>query len=113
MDPRNATAIPAALAIVRESPKHRLALGFSSSAALLAAPAHRLLCVTPKMMRVTRIEKDGAPATLLVEGRLTDQTQEELRMACEAVFSEHGALRLELSGLQFVDRAGVALLRSL
>ncbi|TMA45170.1 MAG: sigma-70 family RNA polymerase sigma factor [Deltaproteobacteria bacterium] len=62
------------------------------------------------MMRVTRI---AAGTTLRVEGRLTHQTVEELRMACETVITEEGALRLDVSGLQFVDPTGVALLRGL
>ena len=62
------------------------------------------------MMRVTRI---AAGDTLRVEGRLTHQTVEELRMACETVLTEDGALQLDVSGLQFVDPTGVALLRGL
>ncbi|HYV55911.1 MAG TPA: sigma-70 family RNA polymerase sigma factor [Candidatus Nitrosopolaris sp.] len=62
------------------------------------------------MMRVTRIV---AGDTLRVEGRLTHQSTEELRMACETVLSEQGALQLDVSGLQFVDPSGVALLRDL
>jgi len=65
------------------------------------------------MMRVTRIATDGEPKTLLVEGRLTHQSAEELRMACEAVVTEHGSLHLDLSGLQFVDPTGAGLLRGL
>ena len=42
------------------------------------------------MMRVTRI---AAGTTLRVEGRLTHQTVEELRMACETVITEEGALQ--------------------
>ena len=34
-------------------------------------------------------------------------------MACETVITEEGALRLDVSGLQFVDPTGVALLRGL
>ncbi len=62
------------------------------------------------MMRVTRI---AAGTTLRVEGRLTHQTVEELRMACETVLTEEGALGLDVAGLQFVDPTGVALLRDL
>ena len=34
-------------------------------------------------------------------------------MACEAVFTEQMSLQLDLSGLQFADPTGVALLHSL
>src|SRR5262245_31208676 len=65
------------------------------------------------MMRVTRIATDEGVETLRVEGRLTHETVEELRMACEAVFTEQKALRLDVSGMQFVDPKGVALIRGL
>ncbi len=51
--------------------------------------------------------------TLRVEGRLTHETVEELRMACEAVLTEQRSLQLDVSGLQFVDPTGVALLHGL
>jgi len=62
------------------------------------------------MMRVTRIVTGD---TLRVEGRLTQQSTEELRMACETILTERGALQLDVSGLQFVDPSGVSLLRDL
>jgi RNA polymerase sigma-70 factor (ECF subfamily) len=65
------------------------------------------------MMRVTRIESSPGVQTLRVEGRLTRQTSEELRMACEAVLAEQRSALLDLSGVQFVDGAGVALLQGL
>jgi len=65
------------------------------------------------MIRVTRMAAGGGVETLRVEGRLTHETAEELRMACEAVLAEHGSLRLDVSGLRFVDPKGVALLHGL
>ncbi len=65
------------------------------------------------MMRVTRIAAGNGVETLRVEGRLTHLTVEELRMACEAALTEHGLLQLNVSGLQFVDPAGVGLLQDL
>src|SRR5215470_8608784 len=65
------------------------------------------------MMRVTRIAAGEGVQALRVEGRLTHQTVEELRMACEAVLAEQGSLQLDVSGLQFVDPTGVTLLRGL
>jgi RNA polymerase sigma-70 factor (ECF subfamily) len=50
---------------------------------------------------------------LRVEGRLTEQTMEELRMACEAILHERRTVEIELTGLQFVDSTGAGLLRSL
>jgi RNA polymerase sigma-70 factor (ECF subfamily) len=62
------------------------------------------------MMRVTRIDGDAERPKLRVEGRLTQQTAEELRMECEAVLASHGSLDLDVSGLQFADAPGTALL---
>jgi len=65
------------------------------------------------MMRVTRIATGEGAEALRVEGRITHETVEELRMACEAVLAEQGSLQLDVSGLQFVDPTGVALLQGL
>ena len=65
------------------------------------------------MMRVTRIAAGEGADTLRVEGRLTHETAEELRLACEAILTERRSLQLDVSGLQFVDPTGVALLHGL
>src|SRR5262249_43553713 len=78
------------------------------------APAARpLRCVSCTMIRVTRMAADDGNGTLRVEGRLTHETVEELRMACEALLTEQGSLHLDVSGLRFVDPAGVTLLHGL
>jgi RNA polymerase sigma-70 factor (ECF subfamily) len=69
--------------------------------------------VTRIMMRVTRITGDGGIDTLRVEGRLTRQSAEELRTACQGAPGAPGAIRLDVSGLQFLDAAGIGLLREL
>jgi RNA polymerase sigma-70 factor, ECF subfamily len=51
--------------------------------------------------------------TLRVEGRLTQQTVQELRNACQPVLSGQGAVRLDVSGVQFIDAAGIGLLHEL
>jgi RNA polymerase sigma-70 factor (ECF subfamily) len=51
--------------------------------------------------------------TLCVEGRLTQQTVEELRHVCQPVLSGQGAMRLDISGVQFLDAAGIGLLHEL
>jgi len=64
------------------------------------------------MMRISRITtSDGQH--LRVEGRLTHDTAEELRMACTGALGDHESLHLDVSGLQFVDPAGLALLHGL
>ena len=65
------------------------------------------------MMRITRIEAGERGESLRVEGRLTHETVEELRMACESALTERRSLELDLSGLQFVDATGIALLHGL
>jgi RNA polymerase sigma-70 factor (ECF subfamily) len=64
------------------------------------------------MMRITRITGDVAE-TLRVEGRLTNDTADELRMACESALADRGVLQLDVSGLQYVDATGVSLLHGL
>jgi RNA polymerase sigma-70 factor (ECF subfamily) len=65
------------------------------------------------MMRVTRITEDGGVETLRVEGRLTRQTAEALRSECRPVTGAPVAMRLDLSGVQFLDAAGIGLLLEL
>ncbi len=65
------------------------------------------------MLRATRIEDDDGGQTLRVEGRLTQDTAAELQTACDAVLATHGALRLDVAGVRFVDQTGVELLRGL
>ena len=65
------------------------------------------------MMRVTRIAAGEGLDALRVEGRLTHETAEELRMTCESVLTTQGSLDLDVSGLRFVDPTGVDLLHGL
>jgi RNA polymerase sigma-70 factor (ECF subfamily) len=59
------------------------------------------------MMRITPMQDEATVARLRVEGRITYKTVEELRVECEALLADHGTLVLELSGVQFVDPAGI------
>jgi RNA polymerase sigma-70 factor (ECF subfamily) len=69
------------------------------------------------MLRVTRVTGEGGRDVLRVEGRLTQDTTEELRAACEAPDvgqkAMEGPLELDVAGLRFVDAAGARLLRRL
>ena len=65
------------------------------------------------MMRVTRMTMADGSETLRVEGRLTQQTVQELRDACRPVLGGQGAMRLDVSGVQFLDAAGIGLLHEL
>ena len=64
------------------------------------------------MIRITRI--DGArEATLRIEGRITRPRIPALREACDQCLTEHGAVTLDLSRVDFADEAGVETLREL
>lgn len=59
------------------------------------------------------MQEDEGIARLRVEGRVTQQTVEELKASCEAGFTDHPTLLLELSEVQFVDATGLEALRNL
>jgi RNA polymerase sigma-70 factor (ECF subfamily) len=65
------------------------------------------------MMRVTRITTADGLETLRVEGRLTQQSVQSLRDACQPLLSGQAAMPLDVSGVQFLDAAGISLLREL
>jgi ABC-type transporter Mla MlaB component len=63
-----------------------------------------------------KIEVNGQPGkqvTLRLEGRMVGPWVGEVRRACEAFLGNGNALVLDLAGVSFVDRDGVALLRTL
>jgi RNA polymerase sigma-70 factor (ECF subfamily) len=53
------------------------------------------------------MQGDVTVARLRVEGRVTHDTVEELSGECETLLADHRTLLLELSGVQFVDPAGI------
>ena len=65
------------------------------------------------MLRITPLQEDNRVARLRVEGRVTHQTVAALRSSCEEGLVNHPTLLLELSGVQFVDAAGIAAFRGL
>jgi len=64
------------------------------------------------MIRVTS-ERSEDGTTLRVEGRLVGLWVQELASACEPFIEAGGPFRLDLSGVLFVSREGVALVREL
>lgn len=62
------------------------------------------------MIRIIQRSMDEAVTRLQIDGSLTQRTMEELRSTCEAEFADHRQLLLDLSGVQFVDADGTALL---
>ena len=65
------------------------------------------------MIKITQDHMDGTVIQLRIDGNLTQQTLKELHAACETSFADRKQLALELTGIQFVDADGVALLSSL
>jgi RNA polymerase sigma-70 factor (ECF subfamily) len=65
------------------------------------------------MMKITHMQGDAAVARLQVEGWVTQHTVQELRASCETALTDHQTLLLDLSGVQFVDAAGVEVFHNL
>lgn len=65
------------------------------------------------MLRVTRFEPNGSIESLRVEGRLTRSELPRFEAACWELLEAGCALRLDLTGLQFVDRDAALSLRGL
>jgi ABC-type transporter Mla MlaB component len=64
------------------------------------------------MLRITPTDGNGE-RTLRLEGRLVEPWVGELLSTCREAAGAGWRLRLDLSGLTFVDAAGVACLRAL
>ncbi len=65
------------------------------------------------MLKIENPLAAGGSVTLRLEGRVIGPWVEELRQSCEPVLAGGARLALDLSGVSFVDRDGVVLLRSL
>jgi len=65
------------------------------------------------MLKIEAVRNGGRGVTLLLEGRLIGPWVEELRLACAQARRERMRVSLDLTGVSFVDRAGIALLREL
>jgi hypothetical protein len=65
------------------------------------------------MLKIVVAERVGAQVTLHLEGQVVGPWVEELRRTCEPLVEAGRTLTLDLSGVSFVDREGVALCRGL
>lgn len=65
------------------------------------------------MLKISRKEGLGGKSILKIEGTLGGAWVSEVRSACDEILQEREKLRLDLSGVAFVDRAGTELLESL
>ena len=59
------------------------------------------------MLRITRLPGDGGIPTVVVEGRLTEGTMNELATALDGT----ARVRIDVSGVRFADAAGVGAIR--
>lgn len=80
----------------------------------------RVAFAPSEMLRVTRLtttERASALHLLRLDGRITGPWVDELRRACEAALGSDSRcpprLVLDLTGVSFIDRDGIALLRQL
>jgi anti-anti-sigma regulatory factor len=62
------------------------------------------------MLRIEPLDTGGS-AVLKVEGRVIGPWVEELREACESALAHGAGLTVDLAGVWFVDREGLALLQ--
>ncbi len=65
------------------------------------------------MLKIDTVRNVGGTVTLVLEGRLIGPWVDELRLACARAQSGLTGLAVDLAGVAFVDRAGLALLREL
>jgi anti-anti-sigma regulatory factor len=65
------------------------------------------------MLKIDVTSRVGEPITMRLEGRMVGPWVDELRRACEPYLGDGHTLVLDFSDVSFVDREGVALLRTL
>ena len=65
------------------------------------------------MLKIETVRNGRGTVTLVLEGRLIGPWVNELRLACARARSGRTKVVLDLTGVTFADRAGVALLRDL
>jgi anti-anti-sigma regulatory factor len=65
------------------------------------------------MLRISRDEATDGCVNVLLEGELTGPWVEETKRVCEAATAQGHKIRLDLSGVTFVDRPGLKLLAAL
>jgi ABC-type transporter Mla MlaB component len=65
------------------------------------------------MLKIELSRRAAPRITLRLEGRMVGPWVGEVRRACEPFLDSGHALVLDLAGVSFVDRDGVALLRTL
>jgi anti-anti-sigma regulatory factor len=64
-------------------------------------------------LRITRKSRSRSRATLVLEGKVAAEWSALLERECSDLLRSRPALRLDLSGVDFVDRSGIRALRRL
>ncbi len=65
------------------------------------------------MVRITVTDSSPDATTLLLEGQLIGDAVDELNSSCEQAFVNGRRLILDVAGVSFIDRKGVAFLHQL
>src|SRR5213083_1775737 len=86
----------------------RASEGCVSAAFLASGRCGTAVAPEATMLRITRLPGDGGIPTVVVEGRLTEGTMNELASALDGT----AGVRIDVSGLRFADAAGVGAIRS-
>ena len=61
------------------------------------------------MMRISVVQSSSQAVTLRLEGEVKGGWVAELRQSCEGALSEGTELVLDLAGVSYIDRDGIAL----
>ena len=65
------------------------------------------------MLRISVVASTSEATTLLLEGQVTGDAVDALNSSCDQAFAEGLRLTLDLAGVSFIDRRGVALFHQL
>ena len=65
------------------------------------------------MIRISVTESTGNAVTLLIEGKVIGEAVDELNLCCDQALTEGRRITLDVAGVSFIDRKGVALFHRL
>lgn len=65
------------------------------------------------MLRITKIENNGAPVTLKLEGKVSDQWAALLEGECRTLLRHKKDILLDFSHVSYIDAGGIEVVKSL
>lgn len=65
------------------------------------------------MLRITKVENNGAPVTLKLEGKVSDQWVALLEGECRMLLRHRKDVRLDFADVSYMDAQGVEVMKSL